>query len=387
MNYWSCGLTTLLLSASGAAQAAPTIEEMWDTIKKQQAEIEQLKNQQQANDTKIEATADAIENTTSTSTSWADKTTLGGYGEHHFNNVQGGSDMVDAHRYVLFVSHQYSDTIRFISEFELEHGLAGEGKPGEVELEQALIEWQYSNNHKVSIGQFLLPVGILNETHEPETFYGTERNAIEKNIIPTTWWETGVMLSGQIGPSLSYDLAVHSGLKTTAASGIRSGRQKSAKAVANDLAYTGRIKYTPVPGFTLAATVQHQSDMTQDSALEPETATFATAHGVYQAGGFSLKALYAQWDIDGADYTATGQDQQSGYYVESGYKVIENLGLFVRYNAWNNTAADTNSEDKETVELGLNFWLHPRVVLKADYQSGQSDNTNDIANLGVGWSF
>ena len=380
----------ILAALSGAAHAAPTVDEMWDTIKRQQKEIDALTAKQSLTEQKVEATADAVDAGGNQGGMWYNKTTLGGYGEHHFNNVQGGGDKVDAHRFVLFVNHEYSDNVRLFTELELEHSLAGDGKPGEVELEQAFIEWKYAENHEVNMGLFLLPVGILNETHEPDTFYGVERNGVEKDIIPTTWWETGVMMSGQIVPGFGYDFAVHSGLNATAENGIRKGRQKSAEASAESLAYTGRLKYTGVAGLELSATVQYQEDMSQDVALEAESGVLTELHAVYQAGPFAVKALYAAWDIDGADYKAKGSEDQTGYYVEPSFKILDNLGVFARYSSWNtmpDAVAIKDREDKEAIDLGINFWLVDRVVIKADYQIGQSDNLSDSLNLGIGWSF
>ncbi|WP_059758168.1 hypothetical protein [Thiobacillus denitrificans] len=82
---------------------------------------------------------------------------------------------------------------RFFSELEVEHSIAGEGKKGEIELEQAYVEYA---DHRAKAGLFLIPVGILNETHETPAFYGVERNPVEKDIIPATWWAGGAALSG-----------------------------------------------------------------------------------------------------------------------------------------------------------------------------------------------
>ena len=85
----------------------------------------------------------------------------------------------------------------------------------------------------------LVPVGFLNETHEPDTFYGVERNSIEKNVIPTTWWEAGASLSGEVTPNLKYDFMLHSGLaldldhpSAKKQTNIRSARQKVSEATA-----------------------------------------------------------------------------------------------------------------------------------------------------------
>jgi len=181
------------LYAGSASAATPSVEEMWEIIQQQQAEISRLKGAQEETDAKVEATVDAVENSSLASVAeWVNKTSVGGYGELHYNNLDnkkdGGSDKdeADLHRFVLFFGHQFTDDVRFFSELEVEHGFVADtadgDTSGEVEVEQAYIEWDYAENHSAKIGQFLVPVGIMNETHEPDTFYGVERNLVgEKN--------------------------------------------------------------------------------------------------------------------------------------------------------------------------------------------------------------
>ena len=174
--------------------ATPTIEQLWEIIQSQQAEIEALKKEQQETaqqaadaDEKAEAAVVAVEEVdakTAGVASWADKTTIGGYGELHYNNFEGEDNEIDLHRFVLFFGHEFTDSIRFFSEFEIEHGVAGDDQNGEVEVEQAYVEFDLSENMQAKGGVFLMPVGILNETHEPGTFYGVERNDVENIIIP-----------------------------------------------------------------------------------------------------------------------------------------------------------------------------------------------------------
>ena len=120
---------------------------------------------------------------------------LGGYGELHYNDLSGrggasDKEALDFHRFVLFFGYDFNDRIRFNSELELEHSLAGDGKPGEVELEQAYIDLDLTDDHTARAGLFLVPVGLLNPTHEPPRFYGVERNSVEKNIIPSLQFQT-----------------------------------------------------------------------------------------------------------------------------------------------------------------------------------------------------
>jgi len=371
-------------------------------LKNQQREIDALKKQLAEtnkqvviSEQKIEATADTIESVATASESyakiadWADKTHLGGYGELHYNDKNGSDNQVDAHRFVLYLEHEFTDDVRFFSEVELEHSIAGDDQNGEIELEQAYIEWDYTNNHSATFGQFLIPVGLINETHEPDTFYGVERNSVEKNIIPATWWEIGVMLGGEIAPGFTYDLAATSGLETPTSGKDaylpRKGRQKGSKATAEDFAYTGRLKYTAIPGLELAATLMYQEDIAQGMGADDASALLWETHAVYQSGDFSLRALYAMWDIDGDEAEALGRDEQDGWYIEPSYKLTPRLGFFARYSEWDNNAGDSADTEIEEWDLGLNFWLVENVVFKADW--ADQKNGEDSFNLGVGWSF
>lgn len=322
-------------------------------------------------------------------------TTVGGYGELHYNNLSDGNGndkkVLDLHRFVIFVNHEFNDDIRFFSEFEIEHAFisdnndgSGNTSPGEVEVEQAFVQFDIGENTNVDAGVFLIPVGILNETHEPPTFYGVERNPVEKNIIPVTWWEGGAMLSGHYDSGFSYDLALTSGLD--GGTSIRGGRQKTASANANNLAGTARVKYTGVRGLELAGTVQYQDDMTQDSSDMTNSASLVETHARYNFSDITLTGLYARWDIDGEDAATAQKDVQDGGYIEASYKFTPKWGVFVRQNQWDNGGVGDTS--KSQTDVGFNYWPHEDVVIKADYQAQNDVAGNfDGVNLGIGYQF
>ncbi len=319
-------------------------------------------------------------------------TTIGGYGELHYNNLSNSDNSsekkeLDLHRFVIFINHEFNENIRFFSELEIEHALVKDtddgSNSGEVEIEQAFIQFDLNENTNANVGAFLIPVGILNETHEPPTFYGVERNPIEKNIIPATWWEGGAMLSGNYSSGFSYDLALTSGLD--GGTNIRGGRQKTAKASTDNLAVTTRVKYTGISGLELASTVQVQDDMTQDTSDDIDGATMIEAHARWNVSNLTLTALYATWDIDGVGASSTSKDTQDGGYVEASYKVTPKVGLFVRQNEWDNGGTGDTSESQ--TDLGINYWPHENVVLKADYQIQDGGKELDGFNLGVGYQF
>ncbi|MGB5338852.1 MAG: porin, partial [Gammaproteobacteria bacterium] len=348
---------------------------------------------------KAEAAVVAVEDARQEGTAsgnWADKTSIGGYAELHYNNLDGdggASDKkeIDLHRFVVFLGHEFNENIRFFSEVEIEHAVAGKDQVGEVEVEQAYVEFDLSDRHGARTGVTLLPVGILNETHEPPTFYGVERNPVENNIIPATWWAGSVGLFGEIAAGWSYDLVLHEGLKTSAADGYkpRAGRQKSGKAVAEDLAATARVKWTGMAGTEIAGSLQYQSDITQGVDPAAGSALLYELHAVMERGPFGLRALYAMWDLDGAGPASIGADEQDGFYIEPAYKLTPKLGVFVRYNQWDNAAGSSTDSEQQQWDFGLNWWPHPDVVLKADYQIQDNENGSeqDGFNLGVGVQF
>ncbi|WP_440875302.1 porin [Thalassotalea sp. PLHSN55] len=373
------------LFAANTAIANEETTELRKVIAEQQKVLSQLEKRLDETEQKLEATADSVEATTSGG--MFANTTIGGYGELHYNNYDNSDAKIDFHRFVLFVNHEFSDSVRFFSELELEHSLAGDGKPGEVELEQAYVEIDINDALTTKVGLFLIPVGIINETHEPPTFYGVERNPVEKNIIPATWWEAGAGFNYQIAAGLALDAAVTSGLEVDESFSIRGGRQKVASAKAEDLAYTGRIKYTAIPGLELAATLQYQEDVAQGAMVETASATLVEAHGIYQVEDFSVRALYARWDIDNQDAIDLGRDEQTGWYIEPSYRVNEKVGVFARYAEYDNNAGNSDDTNVESSSFGLNYYIHENVVLKADYEDLGGAKDSKGFNLGFGYQF
>ena len=386
-------------SLAAGAEALPSQAEMWRIIQQQNRQIEALIRNQEATDERLEATGDAVEAVRRGGAGGGSSDTkVGGYAELHYNGgKKSGDDELDFHRFVLFVNHEFTESLRFFSELEVEHALAGNGddKPGEVELEQAFLEFDLNRNNQIKTGLFLVPVGILNETHEPPTFFGVERNPVEKNIIPTTWWEGGVSFVNRHDSGFATEIAFHSGLNVdTSDFLVRGGRQKVAKADADNFATTGRLKYTGIPGVEVAASLQFQSDITQSNFSEEVSATLFEIHADVRKGPFGLRALYAQWDLDGAAPAALGRDKQAGWYVEPAFYCetgCGEVGFFARYNVYDNSAGNSTDTEKAQVDVGVNFWPHEKVVLKADLQvnrdPGVMPEDDKIANLGVGLMF
>ncbi|RMG57831.1 MAG: porin [Gammaproteobacteria bacterium] len=400
--------TPIATAITLATLATPVLAESTDArIQRLEAELNDLK-------AAVEATAEAVEGNTGTASNpsrapgdhhghgTTGRTTIGGYGELHYNNWRarqgnGKKEEADFHRFILFLGHEFNEKIRFFSELEVEHALladnndgSGDTAPGEIALEQAYLEFDLGKQTRARGGILLMPVGFINETHEPPTFYGVERPIVEQKILPSTWYEAGASLSGELGSNgLSYDLLITTGLN--GGTNIRGGRQKGAKATASDLAYTGRLKWTGLPGLELAGTASYQSDMTQDGSDNIGSGLLLTAQARYTLNRLTLSALYADWKINGDGAKSTNKDKQDGYYLEGSWKFNPKVGVYARYSAWDNGGAgDTR---KTRTEGGVNWWPHEQVVIKADVFSedgGDAVSKTSLYNgfdLGIGYMF
>ncbi|MEK8089468.1 hypothetical protein [Thermithiobacillus plumbiphilus] len=342
------------------------------------------------------------------------RTTIGGYGEVHYNNYikDEKDDEVDLHRFVLFFGHKFNDWISLSSELEVEHAFVEGDEGGEVAMEQAYLNFHFSDAVNLRTGLQLIPMGFLNEIHEPPTFFGVERNEIETRIIPSTWRELAVSLTGQPVPGLEYHVGVSNGLAVgdefDADKPLKKFRQGGSEASANDLAFYGALNYRGLPGLTLGGSV-FTGNMGQNGAKNPALegidarATLWDLHAQANIRNFHLRALYARGTISDAgalsNVVSSGSVPEAfyGWYVEPAYTVWQSgdkkLIPFARYERFNTQdemptgiAADPDSDEQVTT-LGMNFYPTANVVFKADYQDFDKVSTNDRWNLGVGYMF
>jgi len=380
-----------LLVSTALIGVANADEESDKKIEDLQEQIDRLEKKL---DESVEAVADAIEYSSGSQS--LSGLSFGGYGELHYNQLeQNGTDIVelDLHRVVFFIGYDFNDKARFVSEFEVEHVLASGGSRGAVELEQAYLEFDLKPNMFLQTGAILMPIGIINETHEPPTFFGVERSVVESTIIPTTWWSAGVKFHHTFSEGWRYDLMISEGLKTQDPNNdpsaepfnLKSGKQKSSFADAYDLAITGRLSYRGIAGLEIAAYAQYQPDLDQSADQSyAESATLIGGHFIYQFGDFSTRALYARWDLDGDEAMQAGKDIQDGGYIEVSWRPDSHWGFFARQSAW----SQTDGVEAEQTDLGVNFYPYENIVFKFDYQMQNDDAGNtDGFNIGMGYQF
>ncbi len=324
-------------------------------------------------------------------------TTIGGYGELHFNKSKNEigniKNTLDFHRFVLFVSHGFSEKWSFKSEVELEHNIVEENQ-GALELEQAYIDYHFSNYLGFQAGVVLPSVGILNELHEPPTFFGVERPEYHKYIIPTTWFGNGLAVYGNYH-DFDYKITVMEGLnsdKFSFSSGIRSGRQEGFKSNADNLLYNLRVNYL---GFQ---NILFGSSFTYNKAKGDSTEIpvfLIEAH--FQA---NFNDLILRGEAGNINYSTGTLKSSFGYYFDLGYdlsrlfKIDWSIVPFFRFTEYN---ASERVRNTLNVSNGVTKWMFGltvkplnEIVLKFDYAERnmkKETGTEKLFNLGVGYMF
>jgi hypothetical protein len=363
---------------------------------------------------------------------------IGGYAEAFYTNFIGhddaSSDEVDGveisdHkldrsdflRLVMYLGYKFNENILFNSEIEFEHGFIGEdsvsAESGEVGVEFAALDFLWEDWANARAGLLLLPVGFLNEVHEPPFFNGVQRPETERRIIPTTWRETGMGLFGRFGEEVEYRTYVVTGFNARGFddAGIRDGRQQGGRALAEDLAWVARLDWTPVPEWSIGGSF-YTGDSGQDQevggvTLPDSRLSLFEVHGQYDRGPFQARTLFSMSflssagelsDVLGLATDEPVADEMLGGYVEVAYDVWDlvfssgkYLAPFVRveyvdtqYDVPSGFTANRNRAFW-LVTPGINFKPHPNVVLKLEYRNfdAREGEIPDELSLGMGLAF
>jgi hypothetical protein len=353
--------------------------------------------------------------------------TVGVYAQIDYNQGIGNSfrenGSLDVHRLVNFLGYRFNDKTHFVTEIEFEH-------VNEVTVEQAFLNYAIRPSLSVRAGLMLIPMGIVNEYHEPTTFNGVERPNLDAKIIPTTWREIGVGLFGRVNEaSLSYQVYVVNGFLSYNGNGVlrgddglRKGRQKGAQSIISHPNFSAKVDHYGIRGLKMGiagyagrsqSTLYGQIDL-QDEAgrMQADSSTV----GVLMTGfdfryrnkGFMSRGqiIYSKLSDTRAYNAYTGSDLGSemlGYYFELGYDLltlftkkqeVKELILFSRYENYDthHQVAEgiqrNNAFNRTDITTGLTFRVAKGAVFKGDYQyfTNRSSSNEPLGqlNLGIG---
>lgn len=367
---------------------------------------------------------------------------IGFYGEAKYRFPESGANVFDPHRFVLTPSYQINDWLNFNSEIEFEHGGIDENTgtarskfDGEIELEQFYVDMLINPHFNIrSLGIDLVPVGRINKYHEPTVFYSTERPELYREIIPSTWFEPSIGVFGKITEGWDYQLMVSTGMEdfasgqtapgVAARDGFRNARPRLRRADESNLAYSGRLHFTPLPGLD-ASTSFYVTEMQGFNRAQTLVALgdIEFAYRVPRTG-LELRADFAYWQIEKPQNLLANNDADPlnnvgkamyGWYVEAAYHFWPeawrdgrgkemDLVPFVRYTDIatqtrmlpGSQELDDGTTNRDFLTFGVAYFLNANFVVKADYRvnlhgtSGaveRNGNNQNYFQLGAGLFF
>lgn len=341
--------------------------------------------------------------------------TIGGYGEITYNQPESGNGELDVQRLVLLLGYKFSDKVQFVTEIEFEH-------VKEVFVEQAFVNYNVADNFNIRGGLMLVPMGIVNEYHEPTTFNGTERPSVDNVIVPTTWREVGIGVNGRLpNLNLGYQAYIFNGFKSSntdgeggisgilkGSNGLRSGRQKGARSTMSSPTFASKVDYYGLPGLRLGVSGYFGKTQTEDGLESIDGSTIGInmlgvdARYTYQRFSARGQFIYASLSDTEAYNNATGKDLGSalqGWYVEAAFNLLpqhnkQKLVAFTRYENYNThtdvagNLTKNDAYDRTDITIGLSYHIAPGVVVKGDYQFRDNalpgDAVKDRLNFGIG---
>lgn len=348
---------------------------------------------------------------------------IGGYAQIDFNQPFGNdviqNGKLDVHRLVLLFGYNFNDKLSFVTEIELEHVI-------EIYVEQAFVNYALNTYFNLRGGLLLIPMGIINEHHEPTTFNGVERPLIDTYIVPTTWREIGFGVAGTVPEvSMRYQAYILNGFASyngtallSGESGLRKGRQKGAESFIRFPNFSARVEYYGLLGLSLGLSGffgKTESTMYDKINRNNETGIAVADSSVVgvSMGGFDVKYQRKGLQLRGQIYYIglsntgeynyfTGSDGNPnnvgknlfGCYIEASYNVFQPLQKvkselipFIRYSNYNtqySVVSGISKNDafaKNVITTGIGWRIVPGVMLKSDLQFIKSKTENNYQNF------
>ncbi|HET7889479.1 MAG TPA: hypothetical protein VFL62_24885 [Bradyrhizobium sp.] len=368
---------------------------------------------------------------------------IGAYGEVKFGTMQNPAangqwqNGFDTARMVLLPTYAITDNIIFNAEIEFEHAGSGfdndDKLHGTAEIEQLWIDFKIIDQFNWRApGIDLVPIGYINQHHEPTQFYSVNRPELYNSIIPSTWKVPGTSVYGTINENLKYQVMLSAtnedfgdsfdnrtaartvplpgtayfpgidGLNALAFSNPPLGDFQQ---LSNTLAVSGRLDFTPtfVPGFGGSVSAYYSPNTTPRGAhddlgnfLGKSSLAMFDAEFRYRVPdtGLELRGEYVRVEFgnpanlranNDSDPTDNVGKSMFGYSGEVAYHIPMGTILnseweavpFYNYTYMNlqtggfagtDLNTPTGAGQRQFHTAGVAVFPSPKIVLKAEYQ-------------------
>ncbi len=323
---------------------------------------------------------------------------------------------LDAKRVVALFGYQFSRNTQFITEWELEHG-------NEMFVEQAFIKHKLKNNLSLKAGVLLIPMGNINENHEPTNFFSVDRPIIDRNLVPSTWRDIGIGVTGVFPTaSLKYQAYLVNGLVGykegeglfQASNTFRGGRQKGIKTILSGMpSFSGQLEYFGLSKTKIGLSIYSGLSNTDAYSGLPKdnspavlsadsTVVYSTMTGLHANSVIGQNVVRGQliYNVNADNVYAynakTGSDlgkSQLGAYVEYGryFDKDQQWMGFLRYSYFDENLINTDLintwKDHHYFTFGFNYQPVNGALFKIDailYDFDRPEDRRLFINTGIG---
>lgn len=403
--------------------------------------------------------------------------TVGGYGEvaltrnffsdnvYRYSKASEYSDAKGHGRFdiphaVIYLGYDFGKGWTMQTEIEFEHTGTGSAvekefteageweteieKGGEVELEQFWIQKSFFPQLNVRMGHIIVPVGGLNNAHEPLNFFTVYRPEGEFTILPSTWHDTGISVWGKAG-AWKYEALMVAGLDAfmfDRDNFIKNGAGSPFEfKVANTYGFAARIDNTSISNLRLslsgyAGNSMHNTypnDLTNTRYADVKGTTlvgsfdfqyksdFLTVRGNYDHGtvadASTISTVKRNLTANNAPYRKLPVGKAAmAAGIEAGYEVLhmfhatgraegtmnrkgtigqsgDRLYLFGRYEYYDSYLPAKDQQEygftrKHRMAVGINWFPLSQIAVKAEYSRRFLKSTyNDEPSVSIGIAY
>lgn len=328
-----------------------------------------------------------------------DRTVIGGYGEVEYHNAAGQDSEFVAHRYVLFVYSQLSERISTSTEIEFEFAGSplkkdGVQSAGEVLLEFSVVDFKIDDWMILRGGIILVPFGAYNLRHDSPTQDLTERPKPLTTITPTTWFEAGFGLLGDIDLGadvvLDYEIYVINGLdaKIDRQHGMKGAVGSKLEDNNDDKAVVGRIGFSPLLGIDMGVSGYTGVYDDADNRVNMVGADLTLRFAWFELQAEFVRAFIDEGFVEGFSPGSPTNTREAiprgmqGFYVQANmhFPIPGLFDLFppdmadatmtgiIRYEDTDLDLDRTDENDVQKLTFGLNFRPIEAYVIKTEVQ-------------------
>ncbi len=371
---------------------------------------------------------------------FAQRLTIGGYGEAAYtrnffsDNVYRYSrpseyaddpshGRFDIPHAVIYLGYDFGKGWSMQTEVEFEHTGTGSAvekefteageweseieKGGELELEQFWIQKSFRPEFNVRAGHIVVPVGGLNNAHEPLNYFTVYRTEGEYTILPSTWHDTGISLWGKTahwryellvtagldGFMFDRDHFIHYGVKSpyeyrvanNPGCAVRVDNYSLKGLRAGLSAFYGRAMHNSYPNDlhnTRYAGVKGRTIITAlDFAYKGKRLIVrGNADYGYVEDAATVSTIKRNLSSNNAPYKKTPVGQQAfAAGMEAGYDILpwfgisdSHLYLFGRYEYYDSYIPSPDQQDypftdRHRIAAGFNWFPIPQIAVKGEY--------------------